>query len=667
MDPSWEARFPPTASKACSRCHSRKVKCDLTVPRCSACQKQNEQCNITECVTYSYAAVKSLQDRIKELQAKVDSLSQGTAEQPPQDLEASRFGDLRKEAEEIGVLAIGRPNSYVDRLYLGSATGSTFARIFFKQIDLKSPIRQHASRPPMFDLDRDLFCHNAALPPQPVAKQLLAEYIRRIHIWWPFVSLPFLRASVGCLYEDPARCSPYQKFLVLMVLALASAHSSESQEYRRMMDLNSPSDYFQTGLRYFLDFHDHPRDIQGLQCVLLLSLWMLNSNIRSHGDDLWHLSRYAMSAAIEMGLHRRSAAAGDFSYEDTEVRNRTWWCVYSLERQIALITGRVLSIRDHAIDAPKPVENSMDSLTNHEAQFAPTIHRLNVKLFNHLVRLRQIGGRVLESVYIARGADGRASRTTFQNICDEIDKIQQELQSWKRDTEALDIEGTREYSEIKVEYGLLLLLMYRPSPTFMIPSHEMVEISSRAVSGTVRQWTKLETHHGISAVCRCFRHVHAVLMVGLAGLYCDWYTKTMARNSDSHVLHTHGNDVAACIDIIDRGIAWMKEDSLLKYRDLLQAARIKVYGPAAWDSLSSQAIVTDHSSAAPINSSNGLGMFDSDGLQSQLFFQGDVLETYVSQVTGYFDTSHVNMDEGLAAWYGSFLDELQPNDNAELG
>ncbi|GKT46525.1 putative transferase CAF17, mitochondrial [Colletotrichum spaethianum] len=348
-----------------------------------------------------------------------------------------------------------------------------------------------------------------------------------------------------------------------------------------------------------------------------------------------------------MGLHRRPVAAGDFSAEDREIRNRTWWCIYSLERQVAVITGRVLSVRDHAIDASRPSLSSLDDLTPAEVQAAPVFNHLNVKLFNHLVRLRQIGGRVLESIYIARAPDGRASRATFQQICSEIEDVQKELEGWKREMTLLDVKGTREYSEMKVEYGLLLLLMYRPSPTFMIPSSEMVEISSRAVAGTVRQWLKLELQHGIMAVCRCFRHVHSILMVGLAGLYCDC-------------------DVAACIDLIERGTSHMKEEGLLKYRDLLQAARIKVYGPTNWEPPSVQTHMTDTPSTLPVSSSDTLGMFASDNLQYPMSFQGEGLETYVNEVTGYFDSTQLGLDEGLTAWFGTFMDELQPFQNRDI-
>lgn len=92
-------------------------KCDLRVPRCSTCERQNEQCNITDRVTYTYAAVKSLQDRIIELQARLDAVSEATASQTGPVVGPGQFHDVRKEAEEIGVLAIGRPSGYSERIY----------------------------------------------------------------------------------------------------------------------------------------------------------------------------------------------------------------------------------------------------------------------------------------------------------------------------------------------------------------------------------------------------------------------------------------------------------------------------------------------------------------------------------------------------------------------
>lgn len=140
----------------------------------------------------------------------------------------------------------------------------------------------------------------------------------------------------------------------------------------------------------------------------------------------------------------------------------------------------------------------------------------------------------------------------------------------------------------------------------------------------------------------------------------------MPRSTDLHLLHSHGNDVAACIDLVERGICRMNERSVLKYRDLLQAARIKVYGPVALETLGSQTHFTDQSLRDTTNTTNALGLFEADSLQSQLFLQGDGLETYMNQVTGYFDNGQLGLDEGLAAWYSSFLDELQPAQNENM-
>lgn len=209
---------------------------------------------------------------------------------------------------------------------MGSAAGSTFARIFFNQINL-TPSSEFSHEEARFLSER-----NAALPPQPIARCLLNVYIRRVHIWWPLLPLPHLRRTIQRIYQNPRQCSDQEKFSVFMVLALASSHIDKSDDNTAAsMDINEPAAYFSTSLRFFNGFFDHPRDLFGIQAVLLLAIWMLNSASSSHTNDLWHLSRYVMSAAIEAGMHRHNTNWG-FGAEELEIRNRTWWCAYNLER-----------------------------------------------------------------------------------------------------------------------------------------------------------------------------------------------------------------------------------------------------------------------------------------------------------------------------------------------
>lgn len=144
-----------------------------------------------------------------------------------------------------------------------------------------------------------------------------------------------------------------------------------------------------------------------------------------------------------------------------------------------------------------------------------------------MISLRRISGYILESIYIARGPDGKCMDTSFQQICARSDEARKELEQWKRQLDELDIKPSREYSEMKVEYCLLQLLLNRPSPTFMVPSRQMTSSCSKVASSAIHQWISIETAFGISAVCRCFSQLHSILLVGLAALYCDWYFSSM--------------------------------------------------------------------------------------------------------------------------------------------
>lgn len=169
-----------------------------------------------------------------------------------------------------------------------------------------------------------------------------------------------------------------------------------------------------------------------------------------------------------------------------------------------------------------PSPNKFDNLTPLESSTAPILHNHGVAVFRHMITLRKIGGRILESIYIARGPNGTAMDTTFQQICATSDQIRRDLELWEQQLEAMALKPSREYSEMKIEYCMLQLLLHRPSPTFMVPSRQMASYCSKAASTAISQWSKIVDEYGISAVCRCFRQLHDIILVGLAALYCDW-------------------------------------------------------------------------------------------------------------------------------------------------
>jgi hypothetical protein len=55
------------------------LQCDLTLPRCSSCVKQNEECNIVDCVAYPYSVVAKLEDELKSLRARLSAATSGAS------------------------------------------------------------------------------------------------------------------------------------------------------------------------------------------------------------------------------------------------------------------------------------------------------------------------------------------------------------------------------------------------------------------------------------------------------------------------------------------------------------------------------------------------------------------------------------------------------------
>ncbi|CAI7657740.1 unnamed protein product [Penicillium pancosmium] len=666
-------QYTPSVIKSCSRCRARKVKCDLNVPQCSACSKQGETCNITEHAAYPYSLIKELHSRVNELERDLETYANdaggasgntrpvGISAQQDASEKPSWSANVSKEAEEVGVLAIGFADPYSEMKYVGAAAGSTFARIFFKQVGLD---------PFLGAAHNDVVHHDnvstttASIPTRAISKNLLSIYIARIHLWWPFMHLRYVRTCFQRVYLDPRECKDFEKFIFFIVLALASDKARHDRQYTAKLDLNSPEEYFQSALHFFWRFHDHPRDLPGLQAVILLTLWMLNSTSCHHGNDIWHLTRYAMSIALELGLHRHNPL-WNFGPEELELRARTWWSIYNLERFVALSTGRVLSVRDQAIDTPIPSFSSLDRLTDDEAKVATIFHSKSVWIFAHVIKIQQIAGRILESIYIARSQNRLCTSLSFQEICSKSDELHQELAQWRAQLDDANIGSSREYEIMKLEYYTMLLHLNRPSPAFMIPSQNMITICSHASSQALHLWAAIVAKDGIEVVCRCYRQFHDILMVGLARLYCDWHTQKVTPTI-TPILREE--DAAICLDLLCKGVASLRNPSLSKFLDLFSVLKTKVYASVVPSTDTVRANAPTHLNQQvflgnPADGMEGVVSASNNGDFTDIFLGSDVPETYLDQVSSIFDSEVFSIDDALTAWYGSVLDDVRETDN----
>lgn len=224
---------------------------------------------------------------------------------------------------------------------------------------------------------------------------------------------------------------------------------------------------------------------------------------------------------------------------------------------IAVATGRVLSLRNHAIDAQFPRSTKDDNLTALESSLSPTVAG---KLFlpaAHLYRLCSIGGDILESVYIARPR--AIVLLSISDTLEMAESLRQRLIRWYSTLGDCALPDSRGYLELKVEYCLMVMLLNRPSPSFPKPSEQAVGECAIASREAIEAWLALLQHNNMMPLWRTF---HDVLLTGLVWLYCTWYvpSRSLSANLTKNVFsrrnpifdETHASHYAeGCLSILE--------------------------------------------------------------------------------------------------------------------
>ena len=131
----------------------------------------------------------------------------------------------------------------------------------------------------------------------------------------------------------------------------------------------------------------------------------------------------------------------------------------------------------------------------------------------------------------------------------------------------------------------------------------------------------------------------------------------MPQNRSSSVQKTyrHFNDTAICLDLLERGISFMKAKNLTRYRDIFNAVRSRVYVESILPTTSlTNGMV---SQISPVSSRD---IYESTGDISlgDMLQMSDGIEAYVSQVNEFLDVENFGMDEAMNAWYDALMEEM---------
>ncbi|WWC72304.1 uncharacterized protein I206_106266 [Kwoniella pini CBS 10737] len=557
-----------TLVKACNRCHDRKTKCDGKLPRCTSCVKNAyHECNVSDCISWSNSRVVELESRIQWLEqlinreCQVENFIQKIA--TGSSVASSVFNKNDNDsgqsptdefAEEIGMLSLRACGSY-----MGSMSGITLAALISSSIGLYgenvpsippeiSHVRNCSGQPPII----------ACFPPQNLLSIYITDYLDCIHQWYPIIDLNLLDDSIHRLYQSRENIDTFPRFVILMIAALTP---------RNLQDMNGPIDYFRFATTFIPTLLAR-KSLESITVLLFLCIYSIRSWKSGQGEhhdvNAWEIIGLAMRLGVSMGLTRNNEK-WPFSLVQREYRRQLWWSLYSLERYIAVTTGRVLSIRNEGIDALSP-QALFETLPDRLVAFVSnSITTIDYRPFLHLLEQRRLLGEVLESVYITRPRMG--PRMSIEDTSARVDTIQSKIVEWARYSFQLTEPDTVTHDILQVAFHQVTLLLHRPSPSFPCPPAQVLNVCMGAARATIRISARAVENQLVEQIIPGWQGFAAVFTCGITLLYCSWSGPGCSNAIQIGEEYSLDEDLALCRNTLNHLAA---DDDARRYAQLFE-------------------------------------------------------------------------------------------------
>ncbi|KAF8312877.1 hypothetical protein DL93DRAFT_2042574, partial [Clavulina sp. PMI_390] len=469
--------------RACEACRRKKIKCDGLEPTCSQCQASSSS-SCTWVQTKDRAAlsrhyVQELEARLIQMQGLLTQVGSGsdtatTAASsstttsatglakpgpPPATQSGARSAtaapttaDLQhdtREPELFGQLALDH-NGHLR--WIGGSSAMTL-------VDAFRNITKQSTRPASFpgattsilgaasqsnSNARNLYFppilrsdvralpgpEQAEFPPRDLADKLVAAYFTHFHHTLPVVDSTAFLSQYRRLMDERRIASPSEiGFAIVVFSVFACAARFVNDPRLAPEDPEHPEGgmaaiYYERAMVLYYIGHNVTQ-LAHVQAFVLLASFLASINSL---PQAWLLCGQAVRTAQDLGLHR-SPQHLHLTPIDKETRRKVWWCVYGLDRMLAVALGRPLGIDDADCDVELPLDIDDVALPKYFASaHSPTTSLM--KGFNALTCLWKIAGQVLRSVYALDKCKGNLEQDKMAELQASVDRLDKALTEW---------------------------------------------------------------------------------------------------------------------------------------------------------------------------------------------------------------------------------------------
>lgn len=332
---------------SCDACRERKVKCDATeTTSCSECSSRNVKCQFTKETNRRMSSIKQVQD----LEKQIDRMRRDNAslrrlmeeKGGPLDVDVDGFEQLPLQLPAIG----SDPKRRKRPAVMHDLSRARSHLLGFSKGVWKPPAQYRQSVPPaLFDVQRP------ELPPFPTTERLLESYKTSTHSMFPILHWPSFKRAVDDMYRagnaqnvQPSFVSMFFAVLAVGCLFETDPNIGESSYFG--------AEYLETS-RKLVDPWSNSFVLDNARALVMATIFLNEMNLKSAA---WNSLGSAVRVAQDIGLYSES---GPWPVIEGDMRRRTWWTIYILDRSLAVELGRPFLIDDADCDVslPAPVDD----------------------------------------------------------------------------------------------------------------------------------------------------------------------------------------------------------------------------------------------------------------------------------------------------------------------
>ncbi|OKP11093.1 hypothetical protein PENSUB_3463 [Penicillium subrubescens] len=255
---------------------------------------------------------------------------------------------------------------------------------------------------------------------------LMHTFCDEVHILVPFLHLPSLwklyddlwRSGFGRQSDGQLESGSHRVRTAHILLGIANGRCVESSRLEEDQGSYSAGWSLYSAARdMFGDLIDGFRQCEDqilvLQTVMLMVVYLFRLDAHGSAEKILAL---AISHAHHLGLQRERVVSAMSPFQ-SQMARRLWWCIYLLDRRLAIETGRPFLIQDINVDVGLPDNVSDEWLTTHKTtQLATRVNMsdkegisTSVPYLIAMTSYSKVIGKVWEALYGATTSEATTS------------------------------------------------------------------------------------------------------------------------------------------------------------------------------------------------------------------------------------------------------------------